>query len=482
MILKFLSVLILIFAGMSLTAQEADLSMRNAEAFIEYVSGPLGVQEAYTIDLLIDKIRYKFDDNSSQTDDQRDALRNEADYFPELDRDLLDAAVPHLMELEFINFQPLGTPIPPIVNLKPLQYLPKLKTLVLTDNEVADLTPLQQCPQLKRLGIRGNPVSDFKVIELISTLKELEIGTGQISAFCELKEIPKLQCLKIDSENFESFQSFPEMPQLRELWGGDVISLDGLERFVSLENIQNLSGPIESLNPLSRLKKLTHLHLIDTNVQSVSPLVGLQELRVLWLGTNAENIDLSPLYELRNLHEVSLGRGNEDFEGVKQLRLSLALWDDEFKAESPRFEPSLRVEVVDQATFDYYDTEAAYNISDNETNTRLVASELEWLDKQLDQVFAGTYKDGDDFSIPYKWMHSRSRPIVLYSERAVNEFPVLATKIQRILSHARNDWIIYIQSDGVSPDFIAWIYPDKLVVTEENAKRVQQLVGASKTK
>jgi hypothetical protein len=69
------------------------------------------------------------------------------------------------------------------------------------------------------------------------------------------------------------------------------------------------------------------------------------------------------------------------------------------------------------------------------TNERLLTSELEWLDRQLEQVFAVDFKKDEDYSIPCKWAGARSRTVVLLSERTVEAFPHL------VLGLAGNDQV-----------------------------------------
>jgi hypothetical protein len=59
--------------------------------------------------------------------------------------------------------------------------------------------------------------------------------------------------------------------------------------------------------------------------------------------------------------------------------------------------------------------------------------------------------------------------------------------VQEILCRARNDWIIWCQSllgegpeeqelPGYLDDFTVWIYPDKVMATEESAAVVRKLI------
>ncbi len=48
--------------------------------------------------------------------------------------------------------------------------------------------------------------------------------------------------------------------------------------------------------------------------------------------------------------------------------------------------------------------------------------------------------------------------------------------IQSVLAQAKEDWIIYLQSDGVEPEFACWVYPQKIVVESKDESSVRQLL------
>jgi hypothetical protein len=145
------------------------------------------------------------------------------------------------------------------------------------------------------------------------------------------------------------------------------------------------------------------------------------------------------------------------------------------------------VEVVSKETFDYYDTKARFGVIDSEYNHRLLESELEWLDERISAALssgAGRFlwwggldlKVDEDYSLPYRWDGARSRTLVLYSEKALKCFARVVTAIQGVLARARNDWIIYLQTDITIPqrNIIAWVYPDRVQLTAEHEHEVRR--------
>gem|GEM_PF-5477223 len=83
------------------------------------------------------------------------------------------------------------------------------------------------------------------------------------------------------------------------------------------------------------------------------------------------------------------------------------------------------------------------------------------------------------YAIPSRWGGARSRTVVLNSDRAVKAFPQLVLGFQKVLSQAKEDWIIYFQSDDAKIKFIVWIYPDKIMVTKEYEAAVRRLIKST---
>jgi hypothetical protein len=242
----------------------------------------------------------------------------------------------------------------------------------------------------------------------------------------------------------------------------------------------NLSGRFVSLEPIRNLKELTHANILGCRVKSLQPLSGLSALREFYITTDSKNLDLSPLKALESLHRLSACCNGTAPRELDHLRASLSPWDIEFRAESPRYSPSLRLHVVDQQTFDIFDTQKPFNLSDADTNEGLLESELEWLDGKIDRLLSSDLRAGEDYAIPHHWNRARSRTIVLYSDASVASLAKLVLGIQEVLSNAKQDWIIYLQTDGVRPEFIVWVYPDKIMVTHEHEDAIRKLVESNR--
>jgi Leucine-rich repeat (LRR) protein len=471
----------------------------TASSFVEYASSPnLSEDEIYTIELLIDHARVKCDENYWDDWSERDDAREAKDYQPSFSKEHLHRAAHELMTCSSVSVQRLREAKRPVRDVTAFRFLPALSWLILQENEINDIGPLRHCRGLRTLSLSGNPIRDISALEgcpsleelnlidapvhdlsplsMLRQLKDLTLSTALIPKLRQLSSLPVLRKLYLHSGEFDSFEGLPGMPELRIIERATVDSLSGLQRYPNLENLVCLAGKFDSLEPLRTSKQLTHIDIIDSRIRNLQPLSSLAALRELRIETDCNTLDLGPLDSLPALHEVRIVCDGKEPTAVETLRMSLTSWDLEFLSKRPKHTPSLTIEVVDQKTFDYYDTQKRFGIIEADTNEGLLASELAWLDNKLDAFFSVDFSEGKDYTIPSQFANARSRTVVLLSERAVEAFSQLALGIQEILCHVKRDWIVYFQHE--EGEFTVWVYAHKIVVTEEHAERVRELTVA----
>jgi hypothetical protein len=179
------------------------------------------------------------------------------------------------------------------------------------------------------------------------------------------------------------------------------------------------------------------------------------------------------------LHDLWIECDGQEPESLAKVRADLTSWNVEFLADKPRYTPSLGVEVVSEEVFEHFNTEASFGVQVKGFEEDLLGSELDWLQRRLEEMLNARFKKDKDYAIPYRPAVSRSLTVVLLSKRAISAFPQLVIAMQNVLATARNDYILYLQSDlgsTSSDDFNVWVYPNKIQVTEKYAAAVQRLI------
>jgi Leucine-rich repeat (LRR) protein len=375
-----------------------------------------------------------------------------------------------------------------ITDLRTLSGMTQLRYLSIYSNRISDLTPLRNLHALEGLSLGGNPVESLRVLEELPNLRELALTPDQLSKFEECEKLPRLAALDIyGDQKIPHFKNWPDMPGLKLLKAYATQNLEGLERFTTLETLRLSCGTYSDLTPLRDLKGLTHLELITSQPLAMASLAKLHALRSLVI--HCPKIDnLDAIANLPVLAKLDVGKSECDRQQLEAIQNDLGSWDKEFKTEKKKAEPSLHLEVVDQETFDYYDSKAAYGIQPGQIDDGMLESERDWLIDEIREAISLDFSEDTDFVLPHTTGTQRTERLILYSLETYESFRDIALAVQRILCHARNDWIIWCQSllwespedqdipEGVE-DFIVWIYPNKITVAEQNAETVRKLVA-----
>jgi Leucine-rich repeat (LRR) protein len=374
-----------------------------------------------------------------------------------------------------------------IEDLGPVAAMSKLKKLHCYRNRVTDLTPLRDLKLLEEVSLGENPIASFQVLEELPNLEELQISPDQFAVFAECKRLPRLRSLAIESDGaLANFSRVPEMPLLKVLKAWHVGDFRGIEQLGALEDLSSHGGQFGSLEPLRTLKSLTHVSLSTDRPLDVSPLAGLHALRRISI-TSPKVEGVGALSGLPALREVDINSSDFDAKELEAVQAGLDSWDAEFKTDTRSIQPSLEIEVVDQETFDHFDSKAAYGIAPGESNEEMHDSERQWLLEEIREALSAKFEDDTDFYLPHTSGFQRTERVILYSVSSYEAFRDIATAIQQVLCHAKNDWIIWCQSLLVeSPeeqevpegaeDFIVWIYPDKIMATKDNARIIRKLI------
>jgi internalin A len=378
-----------------------------------------------------------------------------------------------------------------IRDIKPLSGMTRLTSLSLSKNRISDLEPLRNLRLIESLDLGCNPIKSLRVLEDLPNLRRLTLSSEQMPQFAECKLLPSVRSLGLEFDSkVKNFDAWPDLPALKVLGVGGAASLDGIERFESLQTLRITEGKFSNLEPLTKLKRLTHCEVSNSEPLNAKPLAQILPLRRLVFSC-PKVTGLRSLSSLPALHDIVLEHKVKHKRAeLNDLLADLTSWDIEFKEELKKLQPSLEVEVVDQETFDYYDSKASYGVQPDEPELDgMLSSERYWLLRQIEEALSARFEHGEsgDFFLPLTAGRHRTERVILYSHGAYEAFRDIVVEIQKILCQTRNDWIIWFQScvtEGPDTDdlpedfeeFIVWIYPNKIVATPENAQIVSQLI------
>lgn len=165
-------------------------------------------------------------------------------------------------------------------DISALAYLTELKSLWLNNNALRSISPLSKLTNLTQLGLRNTGVTDGD-LQALSGMKEL--------AELVLDENPGLTAKRVE----ELKKSLPEC----EISHSELlrtVNLGGTEYTSDATELSVPARGIESLEGLEHFTALTDLNIDDNRVTDLSPLYGLKQLRTVSLrgnGLSKEAID-----------------------------------------------------------------------------------------------------------------------------------------------------------------------------------------------
>ncbi|MCW1884572.1 hypothetical protein OKA04_07495 [Luteolibacter flavescens] len=476
----------------------------TAETFADHASKPdLTDEQIYTIEKLIDNVRWEFDKSYWRESIKLTDERRKENYQPKFNQKHVAPASALLEKRDWLSLQRVNAVRPvrdigalrffnqveglslgenEISDISALAGFKELRRLLLKENPLRDLSPLVGCSKLEELDIARNPIEDFSVLAKLPSLKQLTISADQLPTLGRVESLPdlvELHVWSIEAEPADSLRLLPLMPKLSSLSGIRSKSLAGVERFPSLRNL-SVDGDFDSLEPLAGLRALTHLHIITTSeVRDLKPLGGLAGLKSIWIVSDSSTLDLEPLVAIPRLRDVTVRCAGVEPAALAPFRKKLGSWDEDFHLATPRHAPSQKLEVLDQKAFEALDHQAPHGTWNPEGNSNMLGSEVDWLDEKLKAAFDKWLQEDEDYYF-HRWqVECRWRDVQVTSEKSLDSLPRVIADIQDVLCHSKNDWIIYLQSEGEeeTEEFKIWVYPDKVVVAEEHAELIRKLLS-----
>ncbi len=316
----------------------------SKDDFISWVCDPARTNdELFTVELLLDQARLGLEwpttvDKSFDARMERmKARRQNPAYRPSLPREELEALAARSAAVP--AFSGGGLVDRSVRDLAALRFFPALTNLSVSGSDVSDLSPvaelaelsyfsigehgdlgghhalvMAQCgamPKLERVHLAlRHPWPDLRAVADWRALKDVNFS-GNILAWEEVQALPTVRSVALKkwvggSVPLRDLAKLPEMPAVRILTIHETSSLDGVERYPTVLNLE-VGGIFRDLSPLTRLEKVTALTLQGELFHDLSPLArmpGLRQLRLI----RERAIDLSALADCPHLRRVEMER------------------------------------------------------------------------------------------------------------------------------------------------------------------------------
>jgi hypothetical protein len=226
-----------------------------------------------------------------------------------------------------------------------LASLKKVKRLTITEHvEIGGHHPLclAQCgemPELEYLYLSlRHAWPDLRKIAAWPAVQQLHFN-GNLLALADVRELPGVELVQAHkwvehTTSLRDLRVFPAMPKVKWLSLEDTSSLDGIERYPRLVNLQ-IGGEFRDLRPLSALTNVTFLKLTGEQFTNLAPLTRMPKLREL-VFVRERPLDLTILSDAPELRRVEFERCAIMRTELAALNAGLPPEENDFLAEKPR--------------------------------------------------------------------------------------------------------------------------------------------------
>ncbi len=224
-----------------------------------------------------------------------------------------------LMQLELNG---LGLTDGDILDLK---YMINLRYLNLEDNDLTDLSPVAGLTDLDQINVNNNPdLTDLSPLAGLTELRYVNFNGSPVADYSFMAGLTNLEYIELYDVQEDSDLSFLSgLTNAKSFFvsgNGQMCGVSDLSFLRGMTSLERIGMPVGSdrdeldLSPLAELKNLRQLSLYQYGQQTalvtdLSPLAGLTKLEQLTLPTAVDT--LAPLAGLTNLKHLQLAKNGQ---------------------------------------------------------------------------------------------------------------------------------------------------------------------------
>jgi len=196
-----------------------------------------------------------------------------------------------------------------IMDISPLQLLPGLKTLSLSNTTFTDLSPLRHLTELTSLDISNTPVSDISALKYSSALSTLSLANSAVKDIAVIEKMLHLKTLNISGVSLVDYSPINTLQQLQhlDLAGSGITVIKPLENLTQLETLDLSNTVVTNLSPLAALTNLRIFKADSTQIADIHALGDLKKLTHIYLN-HTRVADLTAIENLPSLERVYCDR------------------------------------------------------------------------------------------------------------------------------------------------------------------------------
>jgi serine/threonine protein kinase len=190
-----------------------------------------------------------------------------------------------------------------ITLLSDLAYLPNLRELCLSAQNISDISPVAGLTALEKIELRHNPVADISPLSDLKKLKMIGLNDTRVTDLSPVINLEDLELLDLNDADYYDPAVLAERNTFDFL---DISNNTGSYRYLDGKTIRTLKimeTNVDSLSWLANVKGLEELYLSETKLADLTGINAHKDLAYLNISQTRIH-DLSPLLALPYLQQV----------------------------------------------------------------------------------------------------------------------------------------------------------------------------------
>ncbi|MHC4704474.1 MAG: leucine-rich repeat domain-containing protein, partial [Planctomycetota bacterium] len=194
-----------------------------------------------------------------------------------------------------------------ITSIPALSDLPRLRSLALGVNRIADISGLSGLSSLEAVDLQNNRIEAIPALSDLPNLKFLDCTGNLISDVSGLSGLVALEALTLRNNRITDISALTDLPSLRllDLQSNQITAVPDLSAVPSIEILDLENNQITAIDAITGVPNLRSLGLARNQIADISGLVGLPSLESLDLQGN-EIADIGLLRSLFGLSRLDL--------------------------------------------------------------------------------------------------------------------------------------------------------------------------------
>ncbi len=203
-------------------------------------------------------------------------------------------------------------------------YMPNLRTLDLSNNQIKDISGISKIPYLKHLDLSNNGISNIKALGALKFLKTLKINNNKnLNEIDAIGNLEYLEKLDLSNNNIKYLPSFKGLIYVKDLnlSNNKIENINSLNALKYLETVDLSSNKIGNIEPLRDCVQILDLNISgNEKIRSLSSISNLRRIKKLNASDNRIN-DISGIYNMAYIEDLDIS-SNEVYDISQVSRLT----------------------------------------------------------------------------------------------------------------------------------------------------------------